>query len=387
MGNPDVLHLIGANTYSQLLDSTLRCLYSKLDWLRYPRKPERLPRIGSPFSIFIHNGEKWVEFLCRSMENFDVIAGTTLGSIWLDEVWGTQAWTYELANSRLSDKKSVHSQLVLTTTTDEPTHWMYTDIIAKENKEIMEIQYGTTYDNEINLSDGYIESLKSVLDTRMFDRYVLSKWVSLATGKIFYNFSRVLHVRKCEYNRNLPLLFSCDFNVNPMCWSIWQQHGKELWCIDEIMVSGKADTETTTRELLNRYPDCQEYHCYGDASGQSGTTKSRYTDYEIIQSLFKGKNLLSHIPAGNPSVRDSANAVNARLLNTQGETNLYFDKDKCKDVYISTELVSYKAGTLEKDDSIDRDENSVAKTHFGDTVRYIVNQVFPITSKVYGRSY
>jgi hypothetical protein len=383
MDNGDVLHLIAANTYSQLLDSSLRTLYHQLDVLRYPHKPEKLPKHGSPFSIFIWNGRKWVEFLCRSMENFDSVAGTTLGSAWLDEVWNTEKWTYELANSRLSDRNSKYLQLVLTTTTDEPSHWMYTDIVARENKELMEIQYGTTYDNYKNLSDGYVEGLKSVLDTRMFDRFVLAKWVSLSSGKIFYNFSRILHLRNLLYNDRLPVLFSCDFNVNPMCWSIWQQHGRELWCIDQVKVEGRADTETTTKELIRRYYSANQFVCFGDASGQSGSTKSRFTDYEIIQDVFKtsGKSLEMQIPNGNPSVRDSANAVNAKMLNVRGEVSIYFDKERTKDVYLSTEVTSYKTGTLEKDDKMDRDPNSVAKTHFSDTVRYIVYRLFPISPK------
>jgi hypothetical protein len=172
-----------------------------------------------------------------------------------------------------------------------------------------------------------------------------------------------------------------------MSWSIWQQHGQELWCIDQIKMLGRADTETAARELRERYPKCTQFIFFGDATGKSGSTKSKYSDYEIIESVFKGVRFEFRIPESNPSIRDSANAVNARLLNARGEINVFFDKERCPDVYLSCENVSYKPGTHEKDDSIDKNEKTVFKTHFSDTVRYVVNSLFPILPKPIGRSY
>jgi hypothetical protein len=85
-----------------------------------------------------------------------------------------------------------------------------------------------------------------------------------------------------------------------------------------------------------------------------------------------------NVDLANPSIRDSANAVNARLKNGKGQANIFFDEQKCPDVILSVEGCSYKPGTTEKDESKDRDPKSRVKTHFGDTVRYIVNQLFPL---------
>ena len=396
--NPDVLHLIAANTYSQLIDSTLRTLFSKLDLLGIPHEPRQLPKTSRPFSLFIYNGDKWVEFLCRSMDNFDTVAGTTLGSFWLDEVWNTEKWTYDLALSRLSDKTSKHLQGVLSSTTDEPGHWMYTEIVQKlqfnkpignglKPSDLIEIVYGSTYDNAKNLAPGYIEGLETSLDPKLFQRYVKAAWISLVQGKMFYQFDRDLHLRDLKYDQHLPLFISSDFNIDPMCWSIWQRHKDELWCIDQIMVPGNADTETCCRELATRYFQNPQNHrsliWFGDASGRSGSTKSQNSDYDIIKAFCRANRLQLNLQVdlSNPSIRDSANAVNARLKNGQGTVNLFFDKHKCPDVILSVEGCSYKPGTSEKDESKDRDPKSRVKTHFGDTVRYIVNQLFPLRQK------
>lgn len=398
--NPDVLHLICANTYSQLLDSTLRPLYEWFDRLSIPHYPPELPLGHKPFSIKLHNGDKWVEFLCRSMDNINTISGITIGSAWGDEMWGTEKWTFDLIDSRLRDIRSKYLQFIITSNTDEPSHWLYTDIVQKyefnikpENgllpRDLIEIVYGTTFDNKKNLPANYIQGLATSLDPKLYQRFVECKWVSLVQGKMFYQFDWEINIpkRELKYDRHLPLLVSSDFNIDPMCWSVWQRHKEELWCIDQIMVPGNADTETCCRELANRYfqnPQNLRYVIwFGDASGRSGSTKSQNSDYDIIKDYFRKNRIRLELKVDlvNPSVRDSANAVNARLKNGNGISNLFFDKHKCPDVILSVEGCSYKPGTSEKDDSKDRDPKSRVKTHFSDTVRYIIHQLFPLRQK------
>jgi hypothetical protein len=392
--NPDVLHLIAANTYSQLYDSTLRPLYKWFELLSIPHRPETIPTTHNPFSIMLYNGRKWVEFLVRSMENIDTVSGTTLGSAWGDEMWGTEKWTFDLIDSRLRDMQSKMLQFVITSNTDEPEHWLYTDIVQKyelnikpeggiEPQQLMEVVHGTTFENKKNLPPNYIEGLATTLDAQMYQRFVLCKWVALGSGKIFYNFDRNLHIKELSANKNLPLMVSSDFNVNPMCWSIWQQHGKELWCIDQIMVSGAADTGLCCNELFHRYPEYKYIQWFGDASGRSSSTKSQNSDYDIIKQKCSEQriHLELKVRAANPSIRDSANAVNVCLKNAKNETLIYFDKRKCPDIILSVEGCKYKPGTQEKDDSNDKDPNARVKTHFGDTVRYIVNEIYPLRHK------
>jgi Phage terminase large subunit len=396
--NPDVLHLIAANTYSQLFDSTLRPLFKWFELLGIPHRPIQIPTTHTPFSIHLHNGNKWVEFLIRSMENIDTISGVTLGSAWGDEMWGTEQWTFDLIDSRLRDMQSKLLQFVITSNTDEPSHWLYTELVQKYEfnikpedgvfpRDIIEIVHGSTFENQKNLPPGYLEAKRTTLDQQMWERFILCKWVSLGSGKMFYNFDRELHLRPLKYENNLPLLVSSDFNVDPMCWSIWQRHKDELHCIDQIKVSGNADTETCCRELHSRYFQDPRNHRYiqwfGDASGRSGSTKSQHSDYDIIKDFFRKSRIRFdlNVDLANPSIRDSANEVNARLKNGLGQINLFFDKQKCPDVILSIEGCAYKPGTTEKDDSKDRDPKQKVKTHFSDTVRYIIHQLFPLRMK------
>ncbi len=393
-GNSQGLHLIAANTYSQLIDSTLRPLYSRAKEFGIPIEPKELPQGHRPFNIELYNGQGWTTFLCRSMENINTIAGLTLSSAWCDEMWDTEKWSFDLILSRLRDKKSKHLQLLLTSNTTDPEHYLFTDIVQKWElnqktkdglypRDFIEIVYGTTYDNQRNVPKDYISAMATTLDPAMFDRFILSKWVSIGQGKMFYKFSREKNISKDRliYEPNLPLLVSSDFNVSPMCWSIWQQHKDVLWCIDQIMIAKDADTETACKELYGRYSNIKHLTWFGDASGESSSTKSQNSDYDIIRRFFRTKEgieLTMKVPKANPSIRDSANAVNTKLENAKGEIGILFDPISCPDVILSVEGTSYRPGTSEKDDSKDRDPKAKIKTHFGDTTRYIVNTLFPI---------
>ena len=132
------------------------------------------------------------------------------------------------------DIRSKYLQFIITSNTDEPSHWLYTDIVQKyefnikpENgllpRDLIEIVYGTTFDNKKNLPANYIEGLATSLDPKLYQRFVECKWVSLVQGKMFYQFDWEINIpkRELKYDRHLPLLVSSNFNIDPMCWSVW----------------------------------------------------------------------------------------------------------------------------------------------------------------------
>ena len=123
--DPGVLGLIAANTYTQLLDSTIRNFYRKLSDWNIPVDPEEPPSTARPFNINIHNGRGWVEILCRSLETYKLLSGTELGWAWLDEVWLTKQEAWNLVQARLRDMRAGNIQALLTTTPDDPSSWLY----------------------------------------------------------------------------------------------------------------------------------------------------------------------------------------------------------------------------------------------------------------------
>jgi hypothetical protein len=65
---------------------------------------------------------------------------------------------------------------------------------------------------------------------------------------------------------------------------------------------------------------------YGDASGNSRTTKSTRTDYELIQDIFDSNpryRIALRENTANPAVRDRVNTVNSMLKSASGSRNIF----------------------------------------------------------------
>ena len=58
----------------------------------------------------------------------------------------------------------------------------------------------------------------------------------LATGVVYYAFSRDHNVRPIEYSWRLSLLWSLDFYIDPMCSVIGQRLGNEVYILDELVL-------------------------------------------------------------------------------------------------------------------------------------------------------
>jgi hypothetical protein len=390
--NPDVLHLIAANTYSQLIDSTLRSLFAKLDWLGIPHVPETLPRQGNPTTLRLFNGDKWVEFLCRSMDSFDTVAGVTLGSVWLDEVWATEKWTFDLALSRLSDKRSKHLQMVLTTTKDEPTHWMYTDIVetlAKNEQrddglrasDYIEVVEGKTSENTVNLIDGYISQQLTTLEPRLAKRFIENEWVSTLDGLCYPYYDSAIHQVERGVDLNRPIILCLDFNTNPCIWELGQDSKAYSYFFDEIVlkntdifkVCGEAkrrlialwgDERKAKSGKLIFYGD----HQHGTARGLSAVTSS----WELVRTEFNGWNCeFRH--KSNPRIADRLNATNSRHRNATGRVS-FGHSANCMEL-----KKDYEGVNLEMMMNVSKQGD---RTHASSAVDYFMNYEYPVMGQL-----
>ena len=191
-----------------------------------------------------------------------------------------------------------------------------------------------------------------------------------------YQFDRSIHVRNgFEVQRVLPLEISCDFNVDPMAWTIGQHQGNEAWAIDEVVIPGGATTEDACREVIRRYPDRKlDVVVYGDASGKARKTSASRTDYQIIQQRLGDyyRTLRLAVPAANPRVADRVNAVNALLKPADGSTPRYYVHPRCIELAKDYARVSWKRGTR------DIDKSDKSRTHFTDSDGYRLASLFPV---------
>jgi len=375
--HPESIGIIAANSYPQLIDSTLRNVFKLWSEWGIDFNPKTLPKTGHPFSLFVKSGKSYKEILCRSLDTYKKWSGMEINWAWLDETWDTPKEAIEIVDARLRDDRS-RIQMLMTTTLDDPSTWMYDMIVEKYNPELMDIIYATTHSNQRNLPDDYIERLKSRYTEKQFERMVLAKWVFLDGMQIYYAFSRDnVNADIAEYDPNLPIRWTHDFNIGegkPMSSALCQikKHGGKpiLTQFDELILestdTNKAVLEYESRDWIKTTPKSNTI-IYGDSSGRSRDTRSNTTDYGIIGDAGFTNQI---VPTRNPSIRDRHNAVNALMKNAKNEIR-YYIHPRCGTAIKGFETVKLKKGANYL-------EEETYSQHVTTAIGYLVMEEFPI---------
>jgi hypothetical protein len=188
-----------------------------------------------------------------------------------------------------------HEGEILATIYDE------NDFFRKEFKNKC-VTISSTYHNQENLTDTYIENLLMSHTDRegklkeSGERLVYGNPFVKTGGEFYSSFNRQVHAADVELIENHPIHISYDFNVVPYitltCWQIISE-GEIVWvrAFDEFCLpSPKNTTETVTREFMNKYDDKLKYGLfyYGDPTGSARDTRGRRNDYDIIRDVLKG---------------------------------------------------------------------------------------------------
>jgi hypothetical protein len=80
-----------------------------------------------------------------------------------------------------------------------------------------------------------IASAKRRMDPRLFEQEMLGKFI-LAGGRAFADFDAKVHVKDVPYDAELPICWSLDFNINPMCSGIIQHKNGIINVLDELVL-------------------------------------------------------------------------------------------------------------------------------------------------------
>jgi hypothetical protein len=224
----------------------------------------------------------------------------------------------------------------------------------------------------------YYERLKSSYDENFFRQEVLGSYLNLNGSVVYKEFRREEHVHDLDVDPTTPLLWTLDFNVDPMCSVIAQIRRGKVSVLDELALR-HASTLEACEEFHRRFPNHRAgVVVYGDASGNYQKTTGS-SDYEVIRDYFRrnyGTQPSYRVPKANPSVRDRVLLMNSKLRNVNGEVNLYVHS-RCKELIKDLEQVSYKADSNQVDKERDR-----KRTHLSDALGYLLWQEFKPTPRI-----
>lgn len=311
-----------------------------------------------------------------SGDNPDSLRGPNISRARIDEPFIQDVSVYQHVVARL---RSPEAPLGLFLTgTPEQLNWGYDllfgDMVkpkdGTESKITRHIVQESSRKNTA-LPEIYIQNLEETYDEQMARAYIEGDFVQLNTNLAYHTWDGNDHCGSYEYDPDLKLYFTLDFNVKPFCACVIQQHGDVDWIIDEIHLKDNGTTRSACAAFRGKYPNHKAGVCVtGDPAGNARNTQSTiggYNNFSIVRDeLGDMPGFILSPPIDPPEHANSLNQTNARLRNTKGESKLFVDRH-CKFTIQDFERVRRT-----NDNKIDKDDENL--THHTDAVRYYLWQ-------------
>lgn len=337
--------------------------------------------------------------ICRSMDNPSSIVGFKVGKSLVDEIdtlnteKADNAWKKIIARHRANkcDLDFDDTALTLThelevarntngidvTTTPEGFKFTYDQFVKKPlNDASIRNFYGivqaSTYDNEANLPDDYIASLRASYPPQLIEAYLNGQFVNLNSGSVYPDFDRKLSHTDAVIEQGETLHIGMDFNVLKMAAVVHVIRGGLPYAVDEAF--GVRDTPAMVELLKERYAE-HGVIIYPDAAGQATSSKSSsVSDHSILRDAgFK-----IYANSTNPAIKDRLNAMNAMICNSEGLRRYKVNTNKCPNY---TECLEQQIF----DDSGMPDKKS-GHDHLNDAGGYFISYKYPIVKPIHDLS-
>lgn len=249
----------------------------------------------------------------RGADNYDSLRGDGLDFLILDEYASIarEAWP-EVLRPALADKQG----RALFIGTPRGYNHFYELYQGAEGKPDWATFQFTTKEGG-NVSHQELVSATHELDERTYKQEFQASFENLTAGRVYYAFDRDKNVEPQCYNPGLPLFWSLDFNINPICSVIGQRDGNEVHILDEMALPD-SNTEAACRAFVEKMASLRphsiyapELHIYGDATGSSRKTSASRTDWQIVENFFNHQfcKISRKVPSSNPPVKDRVNCV------------------------------------------------------------------------------
>lgn len=304
-------------------------------------------------TIWIFHGE----------DDGESIRGPNLSFMLINEFTLINEPTYQAAIARVREPKAKFRQIAMSGTFEN--YGGVYEIITNDSQ--CEVIYGSTREN-IHTPKSYIKMLESSYDDDMQKQYIDGIPVLNMSKKAARQFNRDLHVKTVEYNQEMPIWMTLDFNVDPMAAVLWNKYpdieeGPTLRAFKEYSLKNSS-----TQELANAVRaefDPKTICVFPDPAGNSRSTKAHgTTDIDILRKAgFEDIRYKKAIP----SVRDCLNA-----LNNAFSKNMIQIDPSCIELIKDLERVEIKPGT----DIIDKADNR--RTHWLDGLKNCIDYEYPI---------
>jgi phage terminase large subunit len=339
----------------------------------------------------INESDKLVEFtngsriIMRSTDHPERIRGLTLDLAILDEAAIMKREViYEIQNRLTATPGRERGRMIIISSPNGRNHF-YDFIYGNQGEPgIMNSEYWhyRRYNAEemgVIVSEE-IEVLKRNKSSASFQQDVMVEF-SNVEGRVYKSFNETNHIKNIGIDWSKPLWVGVDFNISRLSAGCAQiMNGNKLVWVDEIMIENAGTKELADaiaqrwaqpRMINGQIVNPKLYVC-PDAAGNQRKTSADYgiTDIYILKNTLSRYRADFKYGSTNPSIKDTVNAVNLLI-----ENDRMYVSPKCKEIIKTMINLVYRPGTSDilKDNVYD---------HFGDLIRYVVQNTFPLKEDV-----
>lgn len=248
----------------------------------------------------------------------------------------------------------------------------------------------STYHNERNLPSNYIENKKLDWSKEKFNTLIYANPFTRTGAEYYSSFDRIANCGNYEYDKNMPLHITFDFNYVPYnsatIWQIKEEKGVyNCYCIDEIILKNPRNSDQDMCEtFLARYKHKHNssLYIYGDATGRAGTTLNKEIKSHIglIENYLKSMmfNNSMRVPKSNPT-NDSRREFMNRIFENKLPIRIFVD-EKCHIMIADLTYTKQDMINGGKDKHIVTDPETKEKYqkygHTGDGMEYFICECF-----------
>lgn len=393
--HPDKTGFIGANSYDQLSQATLREFFYWLDEYGFEYVVDQRPpsswggrRSFKKYNniISVRGPLGPITIFTRVLSDPNPLRGMEFSWYWIDESRDTPENTHDVILSRLRESDLMKG-LITTTTNGEG--WDYKRFVLGADGKIYNHMHIPTIESVkagIISKEFYFSLLKSY-SPLMAEQELFAQHVNIIGGRAYYASSSKNKMAAAPWgdthpNPERPLIVGCDFNFQPApcVWVVGQigPYGYEdkIHWFKEVSDT-QVSTKQLTRKLMTEFPGFF-YEIYGDASGNRGTTSNAgETDYnQMAETLAEeGCMFTIDVDQSNPMVKDRVENMNAKLCSYDGTISMTYDPQGCPLLDADLRLVGWKQTSSGK--GILSDNGDKQRTHSSDGAGYALFKKLP----------
>lgn len=402
---PDLTGLIGANTYDQLSQATLRELFLWLDsygieYVIDQRPPKDWGITRKAFKSYknilsVRIDPKIITTVfTRVMSKPNALRGVNCSWYWMDEARDTPRNTFDVILSRLREDNHYRRGLLTSTTNGED--WAYENFVLKASRTrgSCHIPSQASVDAGINPKE-WLQQMLDLFDPLTAEQELWARHVDVLGGRAYYAFGK--HNRKpcpwgqTEIDKSRPVIVGMDFNYDPapMLWVVGQlgPDGTEYedhmhWFLE---VEGRqVSTRAQTRTLVDLVgADCF-YQMFGDASGARGST-SNAGEHDFAQIADEmdqlGVSRTIDFDEANPRVIDRVQNMNRLAKSASGKVLMTYNKDRCPRLHADVRKVGWRKTIVGRGKLDDKGDHTL--THASDAAGYAAWKVLPFARRGY----